>query len=325
MKAVQVNEYGTSDVLTHVELDTPRPGPGEVAIDVEYAGVNFAEVMFRRGQFKIGVPHVPGLEVSGTVAALGPGVTGPTIGRRVAALTLAGGGYAETVVTRADWTAPLDGPATDLPPLLAAALPCNAPVAMGLLEDAARLRVGETVLVTAPAGGVGAIVAQLARRMGASAVYGVTGSPDKTDYALGLGYDRVFTPDQLAQGIPDATHGLGVDILLDSIGGPLRASALDLLAPLGRCVIFGDASDHDTSFPGDTLWAASKSITGYNLGALAHARPTLIRDRLHQALTTTATGDLRVDVTELPLAEAAKAHDILESRAGTGKYVLRVR
>ena len=324
MQAIRVTEYGSPDVLRLTELDVPRPGPGEIAIDVHYAGVNFAEVMFRRGQFEIGVPHVPGMEVAGTVSALGDGVTGLEVGTTIAALTLAGGGYAETVVTRADWSVRLDDPAVSPSPPLAAAFPCNVLTARGVLDLSARLRSGETVLVTAPAGGVGTAAVQVARRMGAAAVYGVTGSPEKAAYAREFGYEEVFGYEDLAEDLAEITGGRGVDVLLDSVGGPLRRAGFGLLAPFGRHVIFGNAADDDAEFTGTTIWSESRSLTGFNLGALAHQRPDLVRGSLAEAAAEVASGALRIDVTELPLAEAAKAHEIIESRGATGKYVLRV-
>ncbi|WP_405088627.1 zinc-binding dehydrogenase [Microbispora sp. NBC_01389] len=160
--------------------------------------------------------------------------------------------------------------------------------------------------------------------MGAEAVYGVTGNPEKAEYAASFGYDRIFDYENLAARLADATGGRGVDVLLDSVGGPVRAAGFDLLAQFGRQVIFGDAAAEDATFTGVQIWGASKALAGFNLGALAHQRPEAVRGMLAEAVADVAAGDIRIDVTEVPLEEAAKAHEILESRLSRGKFVLRI-
>lgn len=323
MRAIRFSGYGPAEVLTEVELPEPVPGAGEVAIDVEYAGVNFAEVMFRRGQFPVELPHVPGLEATGTVRAVGPGVAGIEVGQRVAALTLAGGGYAEVAVARAELTVPLEGPLAAIPPALAAGFPCNVTVAWGILSDLVRLRAGESLLILAAAGGVGTVAAQIARHCGAGPIFGAVSSADKVDYALRFGYQRVVTYDRLEELAEQA--GTGIDVVLDSVGGPARPAALNLLGPLGRQVIFGDAAAADHQLAADTLWFSCKTLSGYNLGELAARRPGLVGEHLRRAALLVAENTVDVDVTELPLGDAVKAHESLEARASTGKYVLRVR
>ncbi|MFG3553421.1 zinc-binding alcohol dehydrogenase family protein [Micromonospora sp. NPDC047557] len=317
MRAVRFTAYGEPAVLTPVELPVPEPGPGQVLVRVAYAGVNFAEVMFRRGQIPVGLPHLPGLEVTGTVERVGADVRGLAAGARVAALTLDGGGYAEYALVRADHAIELDGPLAGLSPVLAAAFPCNVPVAWGVVHAAARVLPTDTVLITAPGGGVGTAAAQLARNAGAGAVYGVTSSTAKAAYAAGFGYDEVW--------VGAVPAGRTFDVVLDSVGGGLRQRALELLAPFGRYVVLGDAADAgDRSFAGNELWGSGASVGGYNLGALAHRRPDLLGEHLREAAVSVATGAVRIDVTEVPLTDVAKAHELLESRMSTGKYVLRV-
>ncbi|KJS53674.1 hypothetical protein VM98_23725 [Streptomyces rubellomurinus subsp. indigoferus] len=325
MRAVRFDSYGGPEVLTLVETAAPEPGPGEVSIDVRYAGVNFAEVMFRRGQFRPGTPHVPGLEVTGTVRAVGEGVRTLRPGQRVAALTLAGGGYAEVAVAREQLTVALDGELDAIPAPVAAAFPCNLPVSWAILHEVARVRTGESVLVLAGAGGVGSGAAQIARHLGAGAVYGAVSSPAKAAFAKErFGYDAVLTYDQLEHRLPELTGGRGVDVLLDSIGGPLRARALDLLAPLGRHVVYGNASQQDHGYEANQLWYTAKTVAGYNIGGLADQRPELVHGHLREAARLLASGAVRIETTELALEDVAEAHRILERRDSTGKFVLRV-
>ncbi|MDI5963306.1 quinone oxidoreductase family protein [Streptantibioticus silvisoli] len=324
MRAARFAAFGGPDVLT-VDTDVPAPADeaGRVVIEVSHAGVNFAEVMFRRGQFPVGLPHVPGLEAVGTVRSVGEGVTGLVPGQRVAALVMEGGGNAELVSARADLTVPLEGPLAALDSATAAAVPCNVTTAIGVVESAGRVARGDKVLVLAAGGGVGSAAAQLARAAGAALVVGAVSTAAKAEAALAFGYDAVVTYDELADGVRAATGGTGVDVVLDSVGGPVRKAANDLLEPLGRHVVFGDAAQQDTEFPANHVWFTATGFAGYNLGGLAGARPLVLREHFERALHAVASGAVRVAVTELALDEVAKAHELLESRSSTGKFVVR--
>lgn len=170
MKAVTIPEFGEAEVLRVEQMPVPEPGPGQVSIDVAYAGANFAEVLYRRGVVDVPLPFVPGIEVSGRIRALGEGVTDLTVGQPVAALTIVdSGGYAEVVVTFADLVAPLDGLGIGLG--VAAALPSNSTTAFLVLDRVARIEPGDRVLVHAAAGGVGSQLGQAARLLGGQAVW----------------------------------------------------------------------------------------------------------------------------------------------------------
>ncbi|MGV9687969.1 quinone oxidoreductase family protein [Streptomyces sp. NPDC003444] len=325
MRTVRFDAFGDPSVLTVAEADAPEPGAGQITVDVRYAGVNFAEVMFRRGQFPVDLPHFPGLEAVGTVRAVGEGVTGFEPGDRVAALTLGGGGNAEVVAVGAEHAVRLDGELADLDGALAAGALCNVTTALGVLTSAGHLAEGETVVVLAAAGGVGTAAAQLARSLGAGTVIGVTSSPAKAEYARGFGYDSVVPYEELEREVAERTGGTGADLVLDSVGGAFRSSVTGLLAAFGRHVIFGNAAAEDVTFEGNHPWYTNSSLAGYNLGGVAGRAPRLLRAHLEQALTEVAKGTVRVDVTVLPLAGAARAHELLETRASTGKYVLDVR
>lgn len=309
-------------------MPEPAPGPGQVVIRAAFAGVNFAEVQHRRGEF--GAPDgpggvdVPGLEVSGTVAALGAGVTGLSTGEPVAAYLPAMGGYAQAVVADSRFVRSLRTEAGEADLADAAGLPCVFPTAFGVLRDAGRLREHETVLVHAAAGGVGSAALQLARGLGASRVLGTVGSADKVPYATGLGFDEVFVRGEFAGRVTGATGGRGVDLVLDPVGGPVREQSLRVLAPFGRLVAYGDLGRHEewTASVWD-LWKGNRTIAGFNIGDLARRAPERIGDYLAEALRLLAAGQIRSGVTEiLPLDEAAKAHELLETGAGRGKILL---
>jgi NADPH2:quinone reductase len=243
----------------------------------------------------------------------------------VAALTLDGGGNAESVLARSQLVVPLEGDLAPLGTALAAAALCNVTTAWGILDSAARLRAGESLAVYAAAGGVGAAAAQLARSLGAGHVLGAVSDAGKIPAAERHGYDVVTTYDDLPEAVADRTGGTGVDVLLDSVGGKPRAAATAMLAPFGRHVVFGNAEADDVTYDGNDLWFSNTSRVGYNLGGLAGSRPDLLRRHLEHALRAVADGVVRVELTELPLAEVRQAHRRLESRASTGKYILRVR
>lgn len=315
MKAVTIPEYGEAEVLRVDTLAVPAPGPGQVAIDVAYAGANFAEVLYRRGMVDVPLPFVPGIEVAGRIRAVGENVEELTVGQPVAALTIVdGGGYAAVAVTSADLVAPLDGLGISME--VAAALPSNSTTAFLVLGQVASIEPGETVLVHAAAGGVGSQLGQVARLLGARRVVGTVGSPAKIDTARSFGYDDVILRDRLV----DAGQ---FDIVVDMIGGPTRQASLDRLAPLGRLVVMGNASDaEDVGISANELWLTNKTVSGFNLAAFSVAYPKDVGRALRRAVAAAATGTLRVRVETLPLERAADAHRRIESGETTGKLVL---
>ncbi|MDL4813975.1 quinone oxidoreductase family protein [Actinomadura opuntiae] len=325
MKAVTIPAFGEADVLRVDEVKVPEPGPGQVSIDVAYAGANFAEVLYRRGVVDVPLPFVPGIEVSGHVRAVGPEVEGLRPGQPVAALTIVdSGGYAEVAVTSADLVAPLDG--LDLGLDVAAAVPSNSTTAFLVLDRVARIEPGETVLVHAAAGGVGSQLGQAARLLGAGRVVGTVGGPAKIETARGFGYDDVVLRDELPDRVAGLTGGRGFDIVVDMVGGPARRASLDALAPMGRMIVMGNASGaDDVGVSANELWFANKTVSGFNLAAFSAAFPADAGRALHRAVTAAASGDLRVRVESLPLERAAEAHRRIESGATTGKLVLAVR
>lgn len=317
MRAVGFDVIGGPEVLRPVELPVPEPGAGQVLIRVAYAGVNYGEVQHRLGDF--GEPRgteVPGLEVSGEVAALGDGVTGLTVGDPVAAYLPDGGGYAEYALAPAEFAFPLDG--ISLRDGGGAALVLT--TAYGVLAGAARLAAGDAVLIHAAAGGVGSVAVQIARALGAAAVYGTVGSPKKAAYAKRFGYDAVHPREGFAE------HLSELDVILDPVGGPTRLASLPLLAPFGRLAVYGEAGRHpDLSLPLLPLWKNNRTLAGYNIGDLARRSPSTVRGHALAALSLLSSGTIRLDVTEeLPLREARTAHEALSAGRNTGKTLLRV-
>ncbi|HTI24191.1 MAG TPA: zinc-binding dehydrogenase [Kutzneria sp.] len=322
MKAVQVSDYGDPSVLTVAELPDPTPGPGQVAIDVTHAAVGLIDVYLRQGLYKEreGLPrppYVPGLEVAGTVRALGDGVTGFAIGEPVVALSAGGaGGYASVYVRDQAYVVSTKG--YDIDPGLAVAVVPNAIMAHVALTRAARMSAGESVLIHGALGGFASAFPGMARQLGASRVVG-TVRGQKVGVATALPYDTVVDSAQL----PDALGGEKFDVIVDPVGGAVRTQSLDLLAPLGRLLLVGNASgDWNHRIDSNGIWYGTVSVTGFSAGAYLPAHPEAIPLAAEAALTMVAAGLADTKIEVLPFADAATAHARLESHAVDGRIVL---
>lgn len=321
MRVIEFVEYGGPEVLKVVEADVPEPGPGQVSVDVAYVGVNFADLKARAEGYRVpGLPYRPGLELSGRVRALGPGVTGLAVGQEVAALTQSGA-YADVVVTDAATVFPLPA-GVDL--RTGATLPSVLPTAYALVHTVGRLQPGETILVQGAAGGIGTAVGQLAKAAGATAVHGVVSSPAKAAFAEQYGYDEVFVGD-FEEPVRKSTAGRGVDLALDPVGGETLRASLASLARFGRLVSFGNASGEPAWTVGQPeLYPRALSVAGFSILGLAETAPEELRKLSSQAFAKALDGTVTLPVTaEFALEEAAEAHRLMGARTSTGKLLLR--
>jgi NADPH:quinone reductase len=324
MRAIAVTTFGGPEVLQLTEVPEPQPGPGQAIIRVAYAGVNFAEIMGRRGDYHASsLPFVPGLEVSGHIHALGDGVEGLSIGQPVAAFTVTGG-YADYVAASALLTFPLTA-SLDL--RTAAAFPTVVPTATALLTEVAHVQPGESVLIHAASGGIGTVAIQVARLLGAGRIIGVVSREEKRDYARSFGYDDVLLQEDFASQMRALTGGHGADVILESIGGEVFRQSMEVLAPLGRLVLFGNASGSaDIAQSVSTLQRTNKAILGFSIGSLSQQDPQRLRAIALRALQYLERGQVRIAITDvLPLSLAGEAHRRIESRRNLGKLLLSVR
>ncbi|MCX4764165.1 zinc-binding dehydrogenase [Streptomyces sp. NBC_01275] len=322
MRAIELQEYGGPEVLRPVEVDVPEPGPGQVSVDVAYAGVNFADLKARAEGYRVpALPFRPGLEVSGRVRAIGAGVTGLSVGQEVTALT-AGGAYAEVAVAQAATVFPLP---EGVGLRTAATLPTVLPTAYALVHTVGRLQPGESVLVQSAAGGIGTVVGQLAKAAGAGAVYGVVSSAAKAEYARGYGYDEVFVG-EFEKAVRAATGERGVDLALDPVGGETLKASLASLAVFGRLVSFGNASSAEPWSVGQPeLYPTGLSVSGFSVLTLAQTAPAALRTLAERAFAKVADGTAVLPITaEFPLEEAARAHRLMGERTSTGKLLLKI-
>lgn len=324
MQALVMTEPSPGPDRTEIrELDTPRPAAGQVSIDVASAGINFIDVMARRGDpgYAPSWPYLPGLEVADTVRELGPGVSGLSAGQRVAAFTR-GGGLAQVALAEAALVAPLPGQ-LEFP--LAAATPLMMTTGLLLLTDVARLQPGERVLMHSASGGVGTAVAQLASVLGAAQRIGTVGRAGKAAEARRAGWDDVLVRDgHLAEAVRAVT-GEGVDVLLDPAGTALLEVDLEIAAPGARIVLFGNAGGRQPAPlpPLARLIGGNVSLAGFSMSRLTATSPRRVAAALRRVIELLGAGRLDIGVTELAsLQDVPAAHQRLAEGLGHGKYVV---
>lgn len=323
MNAIRFHQHGDPSVFVYEEVAEPRPGPGEVLIQVAAAGVNYADLMQRQGVYPLSgsLPAILGFEVAGTVVAHGEGVTEPAIGTRV--LTgLGGGGYAKYAVAPAVAVAPIPA---NLGFPEAAALFLQGLIAYGLLRDAGRIQSGESVLIHSAAGGVGSLAIQLAKLLGAGKVIGTASTAAKLDLIRQIGADEAvnYSEPGWVEQVQTATGGQGVDLVLDAVGGEIGAQSLALLGRGGRLVVYGAASGQPTIISAQQLSAKGQSVIGYSLGT--RMTPEQMASGLRDLLGYVAEGRLQLIVGQTyALRDAALAHLAMAERKTTGKVVLLV-
>lgn len=320
-KAIRIHAHGGPEVLQWEDVPTPEPGPGEVLVRNEAVGLNYIDVYFRTGLYKApSMPAIIGMEGAGTVAALGEGVTSVKVGDRVAYATGPMGAYATERVTAADRLVKLPD-AIDCK--TAAAMMLQGMTAQYLIRRTHAVKAGETILVHAAAGGVGLIVCQWAKHLGAT-VIGVVSTEEKAALARAHGADHVLVGHaNLASEVKRITAGAMVPVVYDSVGKDTFMPSLDCLAPLGLMVSYGNASGPVTGL--DVGLLAAK-------GSLYLTRPTLATytakraDLEHTAgelFDVVAKGAVKIAVNQtFALKDAAAAHRALEARKTTGSTVL---
>lgn len=324
MHAIRQHAFGPPETLAYEDVPDPVPAPDQVRIAVEAAGVHLIDTFIRRGEaggpYPLpDLPMIPGREVAGVVDRVGSGAPDTWLGRRVVAhLGPASAGYAMLAVAPVAALHPVpDG----LDAQAAVAMIGTGRTAMGILE-VADLTAEDAVLVTAAAGGLGTLLVQAARGAGA-AVVGLAGGAAKLERVRANGATGAV--DYLVPGWPDAVGAALGDraptVLLDGVGGEAGRTALELLAPGGRVVMFGWSSGEILALTSGDLYARGLTASAA-VGPRLLQRPGGLRELEERALDEAAAGRLVPAVHSFPLAEAAAAHAALEARATTGKVVL---
>ncbi|WP_328303246.1 zinc-binding alcohol dehydrogenase family protein [Streptomyces sp. NBC_00435] len=255
----------TDDRYRVTELGEPVPGPGQVAIRVAYAGIQWGDTMVRDGHFAVPRPFVPGFEAFGHIVAVGAGIDARRIGEAVTALTTSGP-YAEVALAPAALAFGIGGLALRT----AAGLGWGAATAYDLINTAANVRPGESVLIHAAAGSVGTLAAQFARLAGAGRIVGVVGSAVRADYAARFGYDRILLRGEFPAELGDARP----DVILDPVGGRTRTAGLGQLAAHGRLVAYGNLASYEPVLAdANQLLMDGKSLLTYHSNLLGRTHP----------------------------------------------------
>jgi NADPH2:quinone reductase len=320
MRAIRVHEHGGPEALRLDDVPVPELGPGLARVKLDATGVNFIEIYQRTGAYKGQLPFTPGAEGAGIVDAVGPDVTVVKPGDRVAATNFAGS-YAEYALAPADRLVPIP---QSVSTEVAAAAMLQGMTAHYLTFSTYPLNPGQTALIHAAGGGLGQLLVQIAKRLGAR-VIGTAGSEEKLALAREAGADEVinYTGQDFAAEVKRLTNGTGVDVVYDSVGKSTFDRSLDCLRPRGYLVLLGQSSGAVPPFDPQVLNAK---------GSLFLTRPTLAnyiatRDELlwraNDVLTWILNGELKVRVDQTyPLAEAAAAHEYLAARKTRGKVLL---
>lgn len=314
-----MHELGGPEVLKLEDVEVGEPGEGEIRIRQQAIGLNFIDVYFRKGVYKASLPYTPGMEAAGVVTAVGPGLTGRKVGDVVA---YAGhmGAYAEERLIAADKVVPVP-PGVDA--VTAAAVLLKGMTAQFLVRTCFKVQPGHHVLVHAAAGGVGSLLCQWVRALGA-VVIGVVSSQEKAVQARedGAHHVVVTSEEDFVQRVKDITGGKGVQVVYDSVGKATFQGSLDSLAPRGYMVSYGNASGVVDPVPIQAIQSKSLFLTRPSLMQYTSTRDELLASA-GEVFAQLNAGVLKIRVNQTyPLSQVAKAHADIEARKTTGSTVL---
>ncbi len=320
MKAIQIKQTGAPEVLLYTDVPQPEPGPGEVRVKIEAAGVNFIDTYHRNGEYKLELPSTPGMEGGGIVDAVGEGVTAVSPGDRVA-YAMHRGAYAEYAIVPA-WRLVIVP--EDVPIETATAVMLQGMTAHYLTHSTYLIRAGDTVLIHAAAGGMGLLLVQIASLRGAR-VIGTVSTQEKADLAEEYGADEIirYTETDFVEAVKELTRGKGVNVIYDGVGQTTFHKGLDCLKPRGMMVLYGQASgpvepiDPQILNQKGSLFLTRPSLAHYSAD---HEEIESRTDDLFDWIASDAI-QVRIDQT-YPLSEAAEAHRYLEARQTKGKLLL---
>ena len=321
-KAIRMYEIGGPEVMRWEDIDPGRPEPGEALVRHDAVGLNFIDVYHRTGLYPLpSLPAIPGMEGAGIVEELGEGVTEVAAGDRVAYAGVPPGAYAQVRRIPAHRLVKLpDGISFDQ----GAAMMLQGMTARYLLRGCFDVKRGDTILIHAAAGGVGSIVCQWAKHLGAT-VIGTVGSEQKAKIAKANGCDHpiLYNTEDFSARTREITDGAGVDVVYDSVGQATFTQSLDSLRPMGMMVSFGQSSGPVPPVDLGMLAArGSLFVTRPSLMAYTANRQDLV-DHAEDLFEVVQNGAVRIEVNQTyPLAEAARAHQDLEARKTTGSTIL---
>ncbi|MSQ27764.1 MAG: quinone oxidoreductase [Dehalococcoidia bacterium] len=319
MKVIRLHQTGGPEVLQYEDAPDPAPAAGQAIVKTTAIGVNFADIYNRSGLYPNPMPYIPGMEAAGTVAAVAEGVTEVKVGDRVV-FTGAAAGYAELVAVPAARLVPIPAGISDQ---TAAAVLLQGLTAHALATGVYPLKTGDRTLMHAGAGGVGLLLIQIGKRLGAE-IYTTVSTEAKAALAKGAGADHVinYSTDDFEEAVKQGTGGKGVQVVYDAVGKTTFVKSLNCLAPRGYLVLYGQASGPVDPISPQILAKGSNFLTRAGMGFYTSTREELL-SRANDILGWTQSGELKVRIFDTyPLAKAAEAHRALEGRLTTGKLLL---
>ena len=319
MKAVRLNEFGDVDVLKIEEVPEPNLRPHHVMIKVDSAGVNYADILRRGGNYPgPGLPSSMGLESAGTVTEVGSDVTGITVGQQV--MAMGPGSQAEYVAVNGNLVFPYPN---SLDAVEAGGMPIVFLTAYHILKSRGHIQSGDTVLVQAGASGVGTVLIQLAKAWGAK-VIATASTHDKLDLCKSLGADVVinYTEADFEEVVKDESGGDGVKLVAECVGGEVLEKSVRCVSAYGTLVSYGNASQTPASLPASDITSVNRTVIGFSMGrspvgSLDH------KAAMAEMFPMIAAGQAKLVVDQiLPMAEVGKAHQHLANRGAMGKVIL---
>ena len=322
MKAIQITQYGGPEVLKIREVEIGKPSKGQALIRVEAAGVNFIDVQQRRGTYPVKLPYVPGLEGSGIVEAVGEGVKNVQPGDRVAYVHEPGS-YAEQSLVKAEHLIPLP---SEFSFEQGAAFPLQGMTAHYLIHEFRKIKANDSVLIHAAAGGMGLLLVQWAKHLGAR-ILGTTSTEEKAKIAKEAGADEViiYTKQDFVTEVKRLTNGHGADLIIDGVGKTTFPGNLEAAARRGNIVIFGAASGPADPISPNILMVHSLTVSGGSLFNYLLTTEELL-GRARAVIEGIQMGWLKLRIDHAyPLEKAAEAHQRLEGRKTSGKVLLTTR
>jgi NADPH2:quinone reductase len=323
MRALVCHRFGTAEDLSIEEFDSPEPGDGQVAVEIEAAGLNFPDLLSIAGKYQVRTepPFIPGIEAAGVVRAVGAGVSHCAPGHRVI-LTTQGGAFAEECVVDKERVLPLPESLTFEQ---GAGFAITYGTSYHAFRQCAPIKPGQTVLVLGAAGGVGTTAVQIAKSMGAR-VIAAASSARKLDFALEAGADETldYSREPLKKTVRALTEGKGADIIYDPVGGELGKEALQALGWHGRYLVIGFASGEIPAFPANLALLKEASIIGVYWGDWAARDPSSAAGNMQELAQLVAAGTLKPSISEVfPLDRFKEAFAALAERRALGKVVIK--
>ncbi|MEK5230475.1 zinc-binding dehydrogenase [Lysinibacillus sp. FSL K6-0232] len=320
MKAIMINEFGSADVLTYCECPKPTIAKGEVLIRTTFTSVNFADIKNRTGnKAKANFPMILGLDVAGIVEDVFDINSPFQKGDQVIAFPK-NGAYAEYVVAKEQLVFKIP---QDVPIEKVAAVPTVLFLSYILTHQVAAITEQDSVLIHAASGGVGTMLIQMAKRLGARQIIGTVSHLDKAAIAYELGAHQVFTYDSFSASINNYTNG--VDIVFDSIAGVITEESLHCLAPYGTLVQFGNSGGRAGTIKTSDLHSSCRNMKGFSLGTTRAKRPEMLQQVAQAIFAIVKEEGFQVPIAKIfTLEEMRQAHEFMESRQHQGKILIKI-